>query len=217
MTADYHNREDVARTWVRPVGSLVSRLGLLIVLLLAMWTIEGVDWIVRRGNPSVMGMDIFGIHPRTTVGLRNIALAPLLHVGFGHLLANSLPFLVLGWLVIARGVRDFVVVTFLVTLISGLGVWLLGAHNSVHLGASGIVFGYLGYLLLRGFFERSVPSLLLAAIVGIFYGSMIWGVLPFQPGVSWLGHLFGFVGGGVAARLLSDPRPHPENPFLPQP
>jgi membrane associated rhomboid family serine protease len=87
-------------------------------------------------------------------------------------------------------------------LVSGLGVWLFGA-SGVHVGASGLIFGYLGFLLLRGYFERNFPSILLSLIVGFLYGGAIWGVLPTQPGISWEGHLFGFIGGVLAARLLA--------------
>jgi membrane associated rhomboid family serine protease len=87
-------------------------------------------------------------------------------------------------------------------LVSGLGVWLFGSAG-LHIGASGVVFGYLGFLLARGYFERNIPSILLSVIVGFLYGGAIWGVLPTQPGVSWEGHLFGFIGGVIAARFLS--------------
>ncbi|NES94982.1 MAG: rhomboid family intramembrane serine protease, partial [Desertifilum sp. SIO1I2] len=88
-------------------------------------------------------------------------------------------------------------------LISGLGVWLFGSPG-FHIGASGVIFGYLGFLLLRGYFERSFVTIFLSVVVGFFYGSLLWGVLPTVPGISWEGHLFGFIGGGVAAYLLSD-------------
>jgi membrane associated rhomboid family serine protease len=87
-------------------------------------------------------------------------------------------------------------------LVGGLGTWLIGSPG-VHVGASGLIFGYLGFLLARGYFERNFPSILLAIVVGSLYGGAIWGVLPTQPGISWEGHLFGFIGGVLAARFLA--------------
>jgi membrane associated rhomboid family serine protease len=88
-------------------------------------------------------------------------------------------------------------------IVSGLGVWLFAPPNSIHIGASGVIFGYLGYLLFRGYFQRSPGAIFLSLFVAFVYGSMIWGVLPNQNGISWQGHLFGFIGGAIAARLLS--------------
>jgi membrane associated rhomboid family serine protease len=175
---------------------------------LLLWIIEFVDLIVLRGQMDVYG----GVHPRTLVGLRNIIISPFMHAGFGHLLANTFPFLILGAFVLIRRETDFFFVTILSAVVSGLGIWLLGPENSVHVGVSGVVFGYLGYLLLRGYFERSITSIVLAVLALIFYGGMIFGLLPFQRGVSWLGHIFGFLGGGLAAYLLAERRIHTSPP-----
>ncbi|HEY9874804.1 MAG TPA: rhomboid family intramembrane serine protease [Candidatus Obscuribacterales bacterium] len=161
------------------------------------WILEIVDIFFLRGR-----LNSYGILPRHLIGLRGILFAPFLHGGFGHLIANTVPFLTLGWLIMLRETSDFFVVSALTMLVSGLGVWLFGSP-AFHIGASGLIFGYLGFLLLRGFFERSFISILLSLIVGFLYGGVIWGVLPTQPGVSWEGHLFGFIGGVLAARLLS--------------
>jgi membrane associated rhomboid family serine protease len=120
--------------------------------------------------------------------------------------ANTLPFVFLGWLVMLRRMADFFVVSAFAILVGGLGVWLFGGPNTLHIGASGVVFGFLGYLLLRGYFERSFTSILLAVVVGVLYGGALWGVLPSEPGISWQGHLFGFIGGGGAARTLARKR-----------
>jgi len=144
-----------------------------------------------------------GIYPRQIEGLQGIFWAPLLHGNFGHLLANTLPLLTLGGLIMLGKAEDFWPVTIVSGLTSGFGTWLIGAPNSVHVGASGVVFGYFGYLLLRGYFDRSVFAVTSSVLVIIFYGSFLWGVLPNQPGVSWEGHLFGFLGGRLAAWLLS--------------
>jgi membrane associated rhomboid family serine protease len=98
---------------------------------------------------------------------------------------------------------EFVLVTLVVWLVSGLGVWLIGPAQTVHIGVSGIIFGYLGFLLLRGFFDGKLTSILIALAVGVAYGGVLWGVLPLESGVSWQGHLFGFIGGGIAARIAA--------------
>jgi len=161
------------------------------------WILEIVDLLFLRG-----GLDAYGILPRHLIGLRGILFAPFLHGSLPHLIANTIPFLTLGWLIMLRETSDFFVVTGVTMVVSGLGVWLFGAPG-VHIGASGVIFGYLGFLLLRGYFERSAIAILLSLLVGFFYGGVIWGVLPLQRGISWEGHLFGFVGGVLAARLLS--------------
>jgi membrane associated rhomboid family serine protease len=184
----------------------VSRRLLLLVALVALiWVIEVVDLLLWGVN-----LDSFGIRPRTLYGLRNIVLAPFLHYGFGHLIANSVPFLILGWFVILRGTQEFFRVSLIALLVSGVAIWLLGGPRTIHLGLSGVIFGYLGYLLGRGYFERSAFSLLIAALALLFYGAMLWGLLIWQPGVSWLGHTFGFLGGGLAAYQVTTQRRLPK-------
>lgn len=162
------------------------------------WLLEIIDWLFFHG-----ALDNLGVWPRTAVGLWGILLGPILHAGFAHLMANTLPFLVLGWFVLLRRLQDFFIVTIIAGLVSGLGIWLTAPANTVHLGASGLIFGYFGFLLLRGYFERSLSSILWSILVLFLYGGMIWGVLPQQVGVSWQSHLFGFLGGGLAAFWLS--------------
>lgn len=191
------NFRQTARDTARGVKHhLQTSLAILGTLLAIFWVVEGVDWILGGW------LDRFGIIPRTTVGLRGILLAPFLHGGWAHLMANSVPFAVLGWLVLLRGAGRFWTVSAIAMLVGGLGTWLTGAPGSVHIGASGVIFGYLGYLLLSGWFERSFRSIALSLFVVSAYGSLLWGVLPAQPGISWQGHLFGFLGGAIAARFL---------------
>lgn len=180
--------------------SLKSQVELLLTLLALMWVAEMVDYFLGGA------LNQFGIHPRSTSGLVGIIFAPFLHGGFAHLAANTVPFAVLGWLVLVQGRDEFWVVLLLVWLISGLGVWLFGASNSTHIGASGVIFGFFGFLLFRGILSRSWLPLLIAIAVCLVYGSLIFGVLPLQRGVSWEGHLFGFIGGAIAARLLAQQR-----------
>ncbi|MEP0869315.1 rhomboid family intramembrane serine protease [Trichocoleus desertorum AS-A10] len=166
--------------------------------IICIWLLEIVDSFVL-GN----ALNVFGIRPRSISGLRGILFAPFLHGGLGHLMANTIPFLVLGWFVMLREVSDFFIVSLITILASGLGVWLFGSPNSIHIGASGLIFGYFGFLLLRGYFEKSAVGIAFSLLVGTLYGSLIWGVLPVSNGISWEGHLFGFLGGVLAARLLA--------------
>jgi membrane associated rhomboid family serine protease len=167
------------------------------------WALEFIDLFVFRGR-----LNAYGIYPRSIVGLRGILFAPFLHGNFAHLISNTIPFLVLGWFVMLREVSDFFVVSAICMVVSGLGTWLFGSlfvpYNTIHIGASGVIFGYFGFLLLRGYFERSFVSIAFSLIVGILYGGLLWGVLPLQYGISWEGHLFGFLGGAFAARLLAN-------------
>ena len=150
-------------------------------------------------------LDRFGIRPRQVDGLDGIVLSPFLHSGFGHLIANTIPFLVMGAIIAISSGRRFTRVTLIVGLVAGLGTWLTGPTGTIHIGASGLVFGYLLYLITRGVFARSIGYLAIGVAVAAVYGSVLWGVLP-QPGISWQGHLFGALGGIAAASLLHGDR-----------
>lgn len=162
------------------------------------WMLEIADLAFFSGR-----LNFYGIVPRQTIGLRGILFAPFLHANLAHVAANTVPFLVLGWLIMLREISDFFIVTAISMVIGGLGVWLFGAPHSIHIGASGVIFGYLGFLLLRGFFERSAIAIVLSLIVCFLYGGVLWGVLPSRVGISWEGHLFGLIGGVIAARILA--------------
>jgi membrane associated rhomboid family serine protease len=165
----------------------------------------GLLWVIQIVN-AVLGqsLDVFGVHPRSIFGLVGVVFAPLLHASFTHLIANTLPLLVLGWFVMLRRTRDWFTVSALAALVGGLGTWLIGSAQSVHVGASVLIFGYLGHLLSRGIFERKVWPILGSIAVFLMYGGALWGVMPGQIGISWEGHLFGFLGGVLAARFLRD-------------
>ena len=159
-------------------------------------------------------LDDNGIVPRAVDGLDGIVWAPLLHAGWAHLISNTLPLLVLGWLVLANGARQFIAVTATVWIVGGLGTWLIGAPPT-HVGASGIAFGWMVFLLVRGFFLGSVGQILVAAVLFFYWGGMLWGVLPRQPGISWEGHLCGALGGLLAAWLVSRNTRRPDKPASP--
>lgn len=164
----------------------------------------GVFWGVFVGNTLLGGSLLrLGVIPRTTIGLRGIVFAPFLHASLNHIVANSIPFVVLGWMVMLRDERHFIPVTLAGMLGSGLMAWLLGAPGTVHIGASGVIFGYLGFLMLTGWYTRSFLSILLSVVVTLVWGSLVLGMVPGAPGISWQAHVGGFLGGVLAARAVS--------------
>lgn len=169
-------------------------------LLGLMWVLEVLDLVLPAD------LDQYGIRARDAEGLTGIAVSPLLHHGFAHLFANSVPFLLLGALVAAGGRRRFWEATATITLIGGLGTWLISPEHSVTVGASGVIFGYLAYLLARAVFARRAVDVIVAVVVLFLYGTLLVGVLPGVPGVSWQAHLMGAVAGVVAARRLASGR-----------
>jgi membrane associated rhomboid family serine protease len=191
------SRSEEVRGIVSEVKSQVTILGGLVAL---MWSLEILDLFLGGW------LNQFGIRPHSIIGLRGILFAPFLHGNLLHLIANTIPFVILGWFVMLRRTSDFWTVSVIVMLVAGLGTWLFAPSWTNHIGASGVIFGYLGFLLSRGYFERSIGSIAMSLVVGLLYGGMIWGVLPGQIGISWQGHLFGFLGGILAARLLASPR-----------
>ena len=186
-----------AETERREAGS-ERRAGFQLVLgmLAVMWVSEIVD--------AAMGGDLdqYGIEPREPDGLIGVVTSPFLHGGFDHLMSNSVPFVAMGLAIALAGAVRVLAVTGIVMLVGGIGTWLVAQEGSVHIGASGVVFGYATYLLVRGFFNRSALELFMGLIVGAIWGTaLLSGLLP-RPGISWQGHLFGAIGGIVAARLL---------------
>ena len=162
-----------------------------------LWLVWIVD-LIWPGSLSILG---YGIVPRTTFGLRGILVAPFIHAGLQHLVANTIPLLLLGSIVAMRGVRAFFFVAVTSALVAGVGTWLFGTGNAQHVGASGVVFGFFGYLLLRTIFDGRLTSALVTLAVAVLYGATIVSSLVPTAGVSWSGHLFGFAGGVVAARM----------------
>jgi len=160
-----------------------------------------VFWAVFVVNSLLGGALLsLGVIPRTTIGLRGILFAPFLHGSLNHIVANSIPFLALGWMVMLRDERHFIPVTLAGMVGSAVMAWLLGAPGSVHIGASGVIFGYLGFLMLSGWYTRSFGSILLSVIVTLAWGSLVLGMMPGEPGISWQAHIGGFLGGVFAAR-----------------
>ena len=173
----------------------VRGLILVFALVAVMWVLEVVDVVAP-------GLDSDGIHPRDVDALPGIALAPFLHAGWGHLIGNTIPFLVLGFAIAVGGLARTAAVTVIVVLVAGFGTWLFGPAHTNHIGASGVVFGFATYLVARGAWSHRPGHLIVGLLVLAVYGStLLFGLVP-EPGVSWQGHLFGAIGGVVAARAL---------------
>ncbi len=179
--------------WVQAAAAI----GLFTALL---WVVEGID--AATGHE----LDQYGVQPRSDEGLLGILFAPFLHGGWDHLSANSGPLLVLGFLALATGLLRGLAATAVIWVVGGVGVWLVAGSNTNHIGASGLVFGFLVYVIVRGIVNRKLWEILVGVVVIFVYGGVLWGVLPGQPGVSWQGHLFGAIGGAIAAVVVSHRR-----------
>ena len=160
-----------------------------------LWVIEIID--IATGNK----FGTYGILPRTIIGLRGIVFSPFIHHNIYHLILNTVPFVVLGSLVSLRGLDDFIELSLFTMIFGGLGVWLVG-RQAYHIGVSGLIFGYFGFLAAAGWYERQFMSIIVSLVVLFLYGGLFWGVLPIRPFVSWEGHLFGLLAGVGCARLL---------------
>jgi len=176
----------------------------LFALMALLWGAEVLDVVLR--TISDIRMDAWGIRPRSIGGLKGIVLAPFLHVNFNHLAANSLPLLVLASLVLLEGPNRFWKATGLIALLSGAAVWCIGQSHSVYLGASGIIFGYLGFVFMRAWVSRQPLWIAIAVASALVYGGLAMSLLSVQQGVSWLGHSSGLLSGMLTATLLHDGR-----------
>ncbi len=183
-----------------PKSPLQQAAQLMIVVIAGLWLIEILDTLAFND-----ALERQGITPRTWSGLDGVLWTPLLHGGFGHLLANTLPLFVLGGFVALGGLRRWVTVTAIIVLLGGLATWLL-ARPAIHVGASGVVFGYAGFLLVAGFVEKSIRGIAVALIVGVLFGGMVLrGITPVASWVSWESHLFGLTAGVLAAFAIAAP------------
>ena len=159
-------------------------------------------WVVEIIDAAGADLDANGIHPRDVDTLPDIAFAPFLHAGWDHLIGNTIPFLVLGGAIALSGLARTAAVTVIVAVVGGLGTWLIGPADTNHIGASGLVFGFAAYLIARGVFSRRLLHLVAGlAVIAVYGATLAFSLVP-HPGVSWQGHLFGAIGGIVAARVL---------------
>ena len=159
-------------------------------------------WLVEMINLTVEHtLCDYGIFPRTKFGLLGIVLSPFLHYGFEHVMMNTLPFIILAGFVILHNPGQFLKVSIFIIIIGGLGVWLFG-RTAYHVGASGLIFGYFGFIISRSWYQRSILTVIIAVIAILLYGGMLIGIVPLFSYVSWEAHLFGFLAGLFAARVL---------------
>ena len=168
-------------------------------LIVYAWSLGAVNLIFCGG-----AFNKLGICPRTPIGLFGIVFSPFLHDSWEHLTANTFPFFILGWFVMLSGIREFFLITIFITIFGGLGTWLLGRPYTVHVGASTVVFGYLGFLLIHSYFANDLLSIMLTLLVGFMYGNILWGIFPIDEGISWEGHLFGLLAGVLIAGFLQE-------------
>lgn len=178
-------------------GGLGAAISTAIGYLVLIWTVFLVNEFIFGG-----ALNNFGVRPRETSTLWGILTAPLLHADYGHIVANSLPGALFAGLIAMSSKRLFWQVTFLITVVGGGLTWLVGGVNTVHIGASGLIYGWLAFLVVRGFVNRRVMQIILGVILASMYSGLIWGVLPTQMAVSWQMHLFGGLAGIWAAVMF---------------
>lgn len=189
-TPDKQRSDGLVKAGTRALSAAVL-IGSVTVL---MWVLEGID-VLDNG-----ALDQFGIQPHDVNDLPDIFTAPFMHAGFPHLMANTIPFVILGFIAAARGIAKFLAASLIIIVVGGLGVWFLSSANT--LGSSILIFGFFGYLVGRGIFERRVLDVVIAVLVVAVYGTMLVGVVPNDPTISWQGHLFGLIGGVLGAWFL---------------
>ncbi|MFC4060475.1 rhomboid family intramembrane serine protease [Planomonospora corallina] len=148
-----------------------------------------------------------GIRAYDPASLPDIVSAPFLHLDWEHIQGNSGPLFIFGFLAAYRGVAKFLGMTAFVVVVSGLGIWLTSVPGSVTAGASGVVFGYFGYVLVRGIFDRHLIDIVVGVVMALCFSYQFAGLLPQAEGVSWQGHLFGFLGGLAGGWIFRDRRP----------
>lgn len=168
----------------------------------AIWAVFLLNMVVFGGN-----LNYFGIHPLDVSSLPFIFTSPLLHANLEHILGNTVAGAVFAYLVGYSGKRVFWEVSTFVVVIGGLGTWVFGGIGTNHIGASGLVYGWWAYLVVRGFFNRSGRQIILGLVLGFFYSSLVWGMFPGDADVSWQAHMFGAIGGAVAAMVITSDDP----------
>ena len=181
---------------VRKLRDALVLMGAFVALL---WVLQVFNW----ADGYRLDAD-FGILPHNVSRLPEIFTAPFLHVSWQHIEGNTVPLFVLGVLAAYRGIRKFLLMTLIVAVVSGLAVWLFQSSGELTVGASGLIFGYFGYVVVRGFFDRNLLDIGLGIVAGLLYWTILQVAIPGTPGISWIGHLGGLFGGVLAAWLLRD-------------
>lgn len=187
----------------RPGRSGLS-LGQAVRALVFMAGFLGLLWVIQLANwaDSYRLDTSFAIVPHSESHLVDIFTAPFLHFSWQHLEGNSIPLLVLGFLAAYRGLAKFIAVTVIAVITSGLAVWMFQSSNELTVGASGLIFGYFGYVVVRGLFDRNFVDAIVGALAAIAYAYILTVAIPGTPGVSWIGHAGGLLGGVLAGWIL---------------
>ena len=178
------------------MGSWFRGLKVAAILTAVIWFIEIVNGFLGHA------LNDFGIYPRELRALPGVLFWVFLHGSFQHLVMNTMPLIVMGSFVALKGTLRFFIVTLIITILGGMGVWCF-CREAYHVGASGLVFGYFGYLVALGIYERSLQTLFIASLIIFYYGGMIFGILPGEKFISWEAHLFGLFAGVLAARYFA--------------
>ena len=191
-------------------------LWVMVILLAIIWTVQIINWAVGYRLSADLG-----IRTREVDSLPDILTAPFLHFGWSHIEANSGPLFIFGFLAAYRGVRKFLGVTALVVLMSGLGAWFTSAPDTVGAGASGVVFGYFGYIIVRGFFDGHRIDIAIGLVMALSFAYQFAVLVPAE-GVGWQAHLFGFIGGVLGGWIFRErkralPPGTPDQPPPPSP
>lgn len=168
-----------------------------LIIIILFWAVYLIDWIFN------LNLNQHGIYPRKVNYLTGIVFSPFLHGSFGHLVSNSIPFFILGTVLIYFYKKTWLKVMLIVYIVTGTGVWLI-ARPAIHIGASGLVYGFVGFLFFSGIFRKNIKSLLISIAIVLLYGGLIFGIFPGQQGISWESHLIGAIAGGLCAYLFKD-------------
>ncbi|MGE5287784.1 MAG: rhomboid family intramembrane serine protease [Micromonosporaceae bacterium] len=177
--------------------ALFVMVGFIVVI----WALQIANWAGHYGLDTS-----YGIIPRNVLRLPDIFIAPFLHFSWSHIEANSGPLFVFGFLAAYRGVWRFVSVTVLIAITSGMAIWFFASTNTLTVGASGLIFGYFGYVVARGLIDRNLIDALVGAVMALSFAYLVTVAVPGTPGVSWIGHLGGLVGGVAAGWLFRSRR-----------
>jgi membrane associated rhomboid family serine protease len=183
--------------WKNTKTGLKDNLKISFYLIIFLWILHLLDFIV-----PIVDLNSYGIHPRKPDGIIGIFLAPFLHANIMHLLGNSLALFVLLFFSLQYSRILLAFAVLIIIIFGGFGTWLLGGENTNHIGASGIVYGLIAYLLFNGFFRKEWKAILISLIIALLYSGQLIGLLSFREGISWESHIFGFIGGIVAAYLV---------------
>lgn len=185
--------------------SKLSRILTPLLFPIAMWVVYLLALILNEDFSRL------GLLPRNLIGLMGIITSPLIHADFSHLISNTIPLVILGWILFSFYPKVAVVLFFFIYLITGLFVWIF-ARPVYHIGASGLVYGFVSFLFFSGIFRRDNTSIALALVITFLYGGLVWGMIPGWKGISWESHLFGAVTGLIAAYLFRNIDP-PKNKY----